>query len=82
MYKLTQEQCKTVVERGATALYEYCRKFGIHFLVTGSSGGLDSAVTLGFVEQACLLAKAEEYILVSVGITMPINSKPAAERLG
>lgn len=82
MYTLTQDQIRTVVEQGATRLYNYCRENGIHFLVTGSSGGLDSAVTLGFVEQACLLAAADGYVLQSVGITMPINSKPDAERLG
>ena len=82
MYQLNTDQIKNVVKRGARALYEYCREHGIHFLVVGSSGGLDSAVTLGFMQQACDMAKADGYILVSVGITMPINSKPDAQRLG
>lgn len=82
MYKLNIDQIKNVVSRGAQALYEYCKESGIHFLVVGSSGGLDSAVTLGFMQEACELAKADGHILVSVGITMPINSKPDAQRLG
>lgn len=82
MYKLTQEQIKRVVKRGAKALFEYCRQHGIHFLVTGSSGGLDSAVTLGFVQRACQMAEMSGYKLVSVGVTMPIHSNPDAERLG
>jgi NAD+ synthase len=82
MYQLNMDQIRRVVHRGARALYEYCRENGIHFLVVGSSGGLDSAATLGFMQRACEMAKADDYILVSVGITMPINSKPDAERLG
>lgn len=79
--KLTQEQIEIVVERGARSLFEYCRKYGIHYLVTGVSGGLDSAVTLGFAQRACQMAEKEAFVLISVGLIMPCHSKHEAEEL-
>lgn len=81
-YKLTEGQIKTAVENGARALCDYCREHDIHYVVTGSSGGLDSAVTLGFAQKACQLAEAEGFKLTSVGLIMPCQSKPEAEILG
>lgn len=82
MFKLTNEQIKTVVERGTAALYDYCKEHDIHYTITGSSGGLDSAITLGFAERASRLAAQNGHKLTSVGLIMPSHSKPDAERLG
>ena len=82
MYKLKQDQIAELVKRATESLYHYCVENNLHFLVTGSSGGLDSAITLGLAERACKLAEAENYKLVSVGLIMPCHSKPDAERLG
>lgn len=82
MYRLNEEKIKELVERATTSLYNYCKENTLHFLVTGSSGGLDSAITLGLAERACKLAAADNYKLVSVGLIMPCHSKPDAERLG
>lgn len=81
-HKLSQEQIKTLVEKGAAALYGYCRDKGIHHVVTGSSGGLDSAVTLGFAQKACALAGKEGFKLSSVGLIMPCESSAASVALG
>ncbi|KKR07755.1 MAG: NH(3)-dependent NAD(+) synthetase [Parcubacteria group bacterium GW2011_GWC2_39_14] len=82
MYKLKQEKIEELVKRATKSLYNYCKENSLHFLVTGSSGGLDSAITLGLAERACKLAEAENYKLVSVGLIMPCHSKDDAERLG
>ncbi|MBT7370613.1 MAG: hypothetical protein HN816_08205, partial [Gammaproteobacteria bacterium] len=79
---LSQDQVRTVVDRGAQALLDYCQLHGIHYLVTGSSGGLDSALTLGFAQRACQLAAANDFQLTSVGLIMPCHSDETAERLG
>lgn len=81
-YKLSHGQIREVAKRASTALYDYCRNAKIHYVVTGSSGGLDSAVTLGLAERACQLAAASSYRLTSVGLILPCHSKPDAERLG
>ena len=79
---LSRETIRRVVDRGARSLFEYCRDHGIHYLITGSSGGLDSAVTLGFAQRACQLAEVDGYKLTSVGLILPCHSNEAAERLG
>jgi NAD+ synthetase len=81
-YKLTEEQCEIVVNNGAQALFGYCRVNGIHYLVTGVSGGLDSGITLGIAQRACQMAGEEGYDLTSVGLILPCESSPDAERLG
>jgi NAD+ synthase len=81
-YRLTKEQCATVVNNGATGLFEYCFKSNIHNVVTGSSGGVDSMVTLGIAERACQIAKRNGFELTSVGVIAPCQSKPKDERLG
>lgn len=82
MYELTNEECDRVIAKAGRALFDYCRNCNIHYVVTGSSGGLDSAVTLGLAQKAVELAKTEEFSLTSVGLIMPCNSNPDAERLG
>jgi NAD+ synthase len=82
MHRLTKDQIMTAVDLGAGHLYDYCKLHGIHFLVTGSSGGLDSAIKLGFAARACMLARADGYNLNSVGLILPCQSNPDAERLG
>lgn len=80
-YRLTPEKCAEVVNKAARLLLDYCIKNNIHYLVTGVSGGLDSAVTLGICQRAKQLADAENYQLVIVGLIMPCQSKPEAEIL-
>lgn len=82
MYKLTKSQIKGTVEKAAWLLFKYCVKNNIHFLVVGSSGGLDSAVTLGLAKMACDLAKDAGYPLFVVGLIMPCHSTPDSVRLG
>ena len=82
MYKLTDEECDRVIVKASTCAYEYCRRNNIFYLVTGSSGGLDSAVTLALADQTVRIAKDNGYPLTSVGLIMPCNSNPDAERLG
>jgi len=73
-YKLTENQIRTVVERGSKALADYCINGNLHYVVTGSSGGLDSAVTLAFAERACKLVKTKNHALISVALVMPCES--------
>jgi len=82
MYRITIEHAAMAVEKGAAALLAYCQQNNIHAVVTGSSGGLDSAVTLGIAQRACQAGGKIGYELVSYGIIMPCESKPEAEILG
>ncbi len=82
MYKLKEKEIETIVSSASASLFEYCQKNKLHFLVTGSSGGLDSAITLGLAERACTLAKEKDYKLVSIGLILPCHSKPDAENFG
>lgn len=82
MYRLTREEIKNVVNKGAGSLCNYCIKYGIHHVITGSSGGLDSTVKLGFAQKAKQFAAEKNFNLTSVGLIMPCQSKPEAERLG
>ena len=81
-YKLTPEKCEEVGEKAARQLYEYCWKNKLHFVVYGSSGGKDSALTAAYAGRAEKMAAADGYLLKAVGITIPIDSDPKAERLG
>lgn len=81
-YKLTQQQIEIVVQRGAQALVDYCQQWKIHYVVVGSSGGLDSAVILGFAQRACQKAAEKDFSLTSVGLIMPCQSSPEDKRLG
>jgi len=82
MRTMTREEAERIINRGSRILFEYCRDNDIHYLVTGSSGGLDSAVTLGFAQRACTIARLKGYQLTSVGLVLPCFSKPDATRLG
>jgi len=82
MHKLDSERCNTLVRRASRQLYLYCKNHGIHFLVTGSSGGRDSAVTLALAEKTCQLAKKNKYELKSVGVVLPCDSASKYTRLG
>jgi len=73
-YKLNKRQIETAVKRGSHALFEYCRNNHIHFLIVGISGGLDSAVMLGFADRARQLARKNNFLLVPVGLIMPCES--------
>ena len=81
-YYLTQKQIETAVNRGARFLFNYCRSGDIHYVVTGSSGGLDSAITLGIAQRACWLGRKEGFGLTSVGVVLPCQTKAKATFLG
>ena len=74
MYSLTTADCKRVVDNAARYIYKYSSASGRHFLVTGLSGGLDSAVTIALVAEACKLARADDYLLVNVAAMLPCES--------
>lgn len=77
MRALSGEQCKTVVENAATLLADYCSNHNLKTVVTGSSGGLDSAITLGIAQRACQLCE-----LKSIGVIMPCGSSAESMILG
>ncbi|MBT4849937.1 NAD(+) synthase [Candidatus Parcubacteria bacterium] len=79
---LEKDQCEAIIGLAASSLYEYCEHHGIHYVVTGSSGGLDSAVTLALAQRACKMAAENDFDLTSVGLIMPCHSDESAERLG
>ncbi|MCX6744603.1 MAG: NAD(+) synthase [Candidatus Parcubacteria bacterium] len=78
---LTPEKCLEVINKGARNLLDYCVQNNIHNLVTGVSGGADSAVTLGFCYWAKKMGMVEDYRLNIFGLIMPCESKPEAEIL-
>lgn len=80
-YKLSQRKIKEVVQKGAQALADYCEQNNIHYVVTGVSGGLDSAVILAFAEKAGRIAAEQGFELTSVGVIMPCESNPEAKEL-
>lgn len=80
-YRLTPEKCLEVINKGARSLLDYCVQNNIHNLVTGVSGGADSAVTLGFCYWAKKMGMVEDYKLNIFGLIMPCESKPEAEIL-
>lgn len=81
-YQLSQDKCAEVVEKAAKKLAEYCIEYDLKYLVVGSSGGLDSAATLGLAEQAKDIAAEFMHDITIVGLIMPCDSKLDAERLG
>jgi NAD+ synthase len=81
-YKLSKKKCEEVVNRAANQLVEYCIDNNINYLITGSSGGLDSATTLGIVCRAAVIAKKKKFKLYSIGITMPCQSSEDSVKLG
>ena len=82
MYKLTQKQLADVAHYASSNLYNYCRNHNIHHLVLGSSGGLDSAVTLKLAQLSCQLAERDGYELKSIGMVLPCFSTNRSIDLG
>ncbi|MFA5020971.1 MAG: NAD(+) synthase [Patescibacteria group bacterium] len=82
MYALDRERCSTIVRRARQWLFTYCRRNGIHYLVVPSSGGRDSAVTLGLTKEACELAAKHGYQLTSIGVTLPCHTPKKVTKLG
>lgn len=82
MYELSEEQKDAIVKRSAQWLYDYCRKDGLHALVVGISGGLDSAVTVALAKKAGEVAASEGYQLTPVGLILPCHTDPKATELG
>ncbi len=82
-YKLSCDECAALADKAAGLLAKYCVNHDIYYVITGSSGGLDSAVTLALAQRACQIARQKyDFHLDSVGIIMPCQSHPDAERLG
>ncbi len=81
-YKLSPKQIERAVDRASGFLFDYCREHDKHYLVTGVSGGLDSAVVLGLAEQAQQMAERENFRLFSIGLIMPCVSDPQHAELG
>ncbi|MFA6594358.1 MAG: NAD(+) synthase [Candidatus Buchananbacteria bacterium] len=82
MYGLDRESCEAVVKRAATWGFSYCKRNGLHYLITPSSGGRDSAITLGINQRVCQLAAQKKYSLTSVGVAMPCHTPKKITRLG
>jgi NAD+ synthase len=82
MHKLSEEKIAIVVENGATYLANYCINNNLHYVVVGSSGGLDSAVTLAFADRACKKAAEINFGLYSVALIMPCQSCAEDNELG
>jgi NAD+ synthetase len=79
--KLTQKECATVVKNASRGLLNYCLNNGIHNVVTGVSGGLDSAVSLGIAQRAKKMAEKKNFELNLFGLIMPCESQLQAEIL-
>lgn len=79
MYKLTKDECETVIETLANMLLNYCVQWDIHYLVIGISGGLDSAVVAGIAARARDLRKERGEKLTVVGVMLPCESDPIDE---
>jgi NAD+ synthetase len=82
MYHLTKEQIQRVIKKTAWSIFNYCRQNNICFPVTGSSGGLDSAVILALINEAQKIARQKGYPLYSIGVTLPCHSDPIDLILG
>lgn len=81
-YHLDREQCGAVVYKAARQFLLYCRRNGIHNVVTGNSGGRDSAVTFGIIQRACQMAVEKKYKLVSIAVIMQCDSLEKYTRIG
>lgn len=81
-YRLDDEKITEVVSRISLGLSQYCQEYDIHYLVTGVSGGLDSAVTIALAEKSCLIARENGFKLTSVGLIMPCISDPSHADMG
>lgn len=76
MYKLSEAQIQGVIDRASSALLQYCQDQDIHYVVTGVSGGLDSAVTLGLASEAVKKAQKNGFALNNVGLLLPCHTDP------
>lgn len=81
-YHLTNTEIETVVDKAADFLFDYCRRHAKHYMVTGVSGGLDSAVILALADRACNMAEKAGFKLSSIGLLLPCHSDPAHAELG
>lgn len=76
-YKLRCEEVNYVIFKAAKFLSDYCKMFNIHFVVTGVSGGLDSAVSIALAKQASEMNGE----LDVMGLILPCQSDPRDEQL-
>lgn len=82
-HKLSQNKIIEVVGYATSKLVDYCMEHNLHYLITGSSGGLDSGVTLGLAAEAKRKAKSfYGFDLTLVGLTMPCHSTSDSLKLG
>lgn len=82
MYKLTDSQIQGFINTAAESLFTYCKKHNIHSVVTGVSGGLDSAVTLALAAEAQKIAQKNDYVFHNVGLLLPCHSDPEHTQRG
>ncbi len=80
--KLSENQLETVIERASAALSEYCIDSQIHAVVTGVSGGLDSAVTIALAQRAQQKTIKSGHELKNIGLILPCHSDPQHAVLG
>jgi len=73
------EKPLTVFRESVANLLKYCQENGIKNLVTGSSGGLDSAIVLNIAGCAAQQSNGE---ISSYGVCLPIESPIDSVRLG
>lgn len=79
---LTQEQIATVIQNASQKLADYCLQHDLHAVVTGVSGGLDSAVTLGLSAKAQEICRQQGHTVKNVGLILPCHSDPEHAVLG
>lgn len=81
-YQLTKTQIENAVQKAAECLFTYCLKGNIRYVIIGSSGGLDSAVTLGIAQIARGIAEENGFALRSIGAVLPCETSGTATSLG
>lgn len=82
MHKLTDKQITDVIHKAAEKLYNYCKSQDLHYTITGVSGGLDSAVTLGIAAAAREIAQKQKYAFHNIGLILPCLTDPKHTKRG
>lgn len=79
---MDSKTAQRVIQKASQALAEYCMRHELHATVTGISGGLDSAVTLGLSQKAVEYARSSGFEMRSIGLILPCHSDPEHGKLG
>lgn len=75
-YHLTEEQIESVLHNSSLHLVSYCQLYNKHDLVVPVSGGIDSALVLGFAQKACQRAAKLNYDLKPIALLLPCETHP------